>query len=256
MITEELVERIAEAVLRELERTGNLPRADDAVVSACFEHDRDDGEICCVCWGKNPEGVQEFLDAGASRFGIHLGQTVTAPTLAKYIDHTLLKPQTTKAEIEQLCKEAKEYGFASVCINPFWVPLCAQLLKGSGVKVCTVIGFPLGATSTAAKVGETQDAIRNGAEEVDMVINVGALKAGDRDTVRRDIAEVKKAAGHRILKVILETGLLTDEEKMPACHLGKAPGAASVKPPPDSGPAAPRSATLRSCAASSARRWA
>lgn len=236
MISDEMVERIARAVILELERSGELPATGDTVASACFAHDRDEGEICCVCWGSNPEGVQEFLDAGASRFGTQLGQTVTTPGLAQYIDHTLLKPQTTKAEIEQLCKEAREYRFASVCINPFWVPLCAQLLKGSGVKVCTVIGFPLGATSTAAKVAETHDAIRNGAEEVDMVINVGALKAGDHDTVRRDVSEVKKAAGRRILKVILETGLLTDEEKMAACQICKEAGADFVKTSTGFGP--------------------
>ncbi|MBI4179274.1 deoxyribose-phosphate aldolase [bacterium] len=173
---------------------------------------------------------------GATRFGTRLGEPVTAPNLAGYIDHTLLKPQTTRAEIEQLCKEAREYHFASVCVNPFWVPLCAQLLKGSGVKVCTVIGFPLGATSTAAKAAETRDAIANGAEEVDMVINVGALKAGDHDTVRRDVAEVKKAAGSRTLKVILETGLLTDEEKMIACQLCKEAGADFVKTSTGFGP--------------------
>ncbi len=236
MISEDVIERIAAAVIRELERSGGLPEAPESIGAACDAHDRDDGEICCVCWVQNPEGVQEFIDAGATRFGTQLGQPLTAPNLAGYIDHTLLKPQTTKPEIEQLCKEAREYKFASVCVNPFWVPLCVQLLKGSDVKVCTVIGFPLGATSTAAKVAETQDAIRNGAEEVDMVINVGALKAGDRDAVRRDVAEVKKAAGDRTLKVILETGLLTDEEKMIACQICKEAGADFVKTSTGFGP--------------------
>ncbi len=209
-----------------------------ALVTPCATplHGVEEGEVCGACWVQDPKGIQDFLEAGATRFGTQLGQTVTEPGLAQYIDHTMLKAQTTKPEIEQLCKEAREYKFASVCVNPFWVPLCASLLKGSGVKVCTVIGFPLGATSTAAKVAETQDAIRNGAEEVDMVIIVGALKAGDQDAVRKDVAAVKQAAANRILKVILETGLLTDEEKMIACQLCKEAGADFVKTSTGFGP--------------------
>lgn len=152
-------------------------------------------------------------------------------TLAKMIDHTLLKPDATKEKIEVLCKEALEYHFASVCINPGYVTECARLLKGSDVKVCTVIGFPLGATTTDTKVFETKNAIANGATEVDMVLNVGFLKSGDLDYVENDIRRVAEEAhrGGALLKVILETCLLSDEEKVKACELSKKAGADFVK---------------------------
>lgn len=150
--------------------------------------------------------------------------------LARMIDHTLLKPDATREQIQTLCQEALTYQFASVCVNPHWVPLAAELLKGSSVKVCTVIGFPLGATSTAAKAFEAADAIAHGAREVDMVLNIGALKSGDLDAVQQDIAVVVEAArGKALVKVILETGLLTREEKITACRLAKAAGADFVK---------------------------
>lgn len=154
----------------------------------------------------------------------------------KYIDHTLLKPETTAAMIDKLCAEAKEHDFASVCVNPYWVKRCAELLAGTDVKVCTVVGFPLGASTTAVKVAETRDAIANGATEVDMVLNVGALKSGDLETVKRDVAAVKEAAGEVLLKVILETGLLTDEEKKTACELCVQAGADYVKTSTGFGP--------------------
>jgi deoxyribose-phosphate aldolase len=151
--------------------------------------------------------------------------------LARYIDHTLLKQQSTRDQIIQLCAEAKEYHFASVCVNPTHVPLCAELLQNSDVKVCTVIGFPLGANTTATKVFETADAIQNGAQEIDMVINIGALKSGDTTLVSNDIAAIAETAhnGSAILKVIIETCLLTDEEKITACQLAKQAGADFVK---------------------------
>ncbi|MBI3005112.1 MAG: deoxyribose-phosphate aldolase [Ignavibacteriales bacterium] len=152
-------------------------------------------------------------------------------SIARMIDHTLLKPEATKQQIEELCAEAKEYAFASVCINPSFVKLCADLLRDTSVKVCTVIGFPLGATSTEAKTFETERAIRDGAREVDMVLNIGMLKSAEYDYVRNDIASVV-AAAHRqgvITKVIIETGLLTDEEKVKACALAKKAGADFVK---------------------------
>ncbi|MEN6409330.1 MAG: deoxyribose-phosphate aldolase [Anaerolineaceae bacterium] len=147
------------------------------------------------------------------------------------IDHTLLKPDATPDQIAQLCFEARKYGFASVCINPGWVSLCAQLLQGSPVKVCTVIGFPLGATASEVKAFETQNAIDHGATEIDMVINVGALKARDLDLVAKDIRGVVNVAHARgpIVKVILETVLLTDEEKTIACLIAKEAGADFVK---------------------------
>ncbi|MCX6348390.1 MAG: deoxyribose-phosphate aldolase [Candidatus Aureabacteria bacterium] len=146
------------------------------------------------------------------------------------IDHTLLKPNATRGEVEQLCAEAAAYRFASVCINPTWVELCAKLLRRSGVKVCTVIGFPLGATTTDTKAYETRNTIGQGATEVDMVINIGALKSKDYDRVKKDIAAVVRASGPQILvKVILETCLLSDEEKVQACELSKEAGADFVK---------------------------
>lgn len=150
--------------------------------------------------------------------------------IAKYIDHTLLKPEATKEQIEKLCSEAKEYDFASVCVNPHWVKLASELLAGTDVKVCTVIGFPLGATSTEAKRFETKQAIMDGATEVDMVINIGALKSGDYETVENDIrAVVEEARGKALIKVIIETSLLTEEEKVKACELSVLAGADFVK---------------------------
>ncbi len=149
--------------------------------------------------------------------------------LNKYIDHTLLKPDATKDQIEKLITEAKKYDFASVCVNPTWVATAAEGLAGTDVKVCTVIGFPLGANTSAVKAFETKDAIANGADEVDMVINIGALKAGDNQAVEADIRAVVEAANGTLTKVIIEACLLTDEEKVRACQLAQKAGADFVK---------------------------
>lgn len=149
--------------------------------------------------------------------------------LNKLIDHTLLKPEATKAQIEKLCSEAGEYDFKSVCVNPYYVKYAKELLKGSNVLVCTVIGFPLGQNTTAIKVAETKDAIKNGADEIDMVINIGALKSKDEDYVLNEIKEIRNACKGNTLKVIIETCLLTDEEKITACKLSKEAGADFVK---------------------------
>lgn len=138
---------------------------------------------------------------------------------SKYIDHTLLKADTTVEQIEKLCLEAKENDFASVCVNPYWVSYAAKLLKGTDVKVCTVIGFPLGANTTDTKVFETKDAIENGATEIDMVINIGALKQQDYQQVYHDIEMIREVSQDLILKVIIETALLNEEEKIKACEL-------------------------------------
>jgi len=189
-----------------------------------------DCSACGLCIVRTPSRVQEIVDSGASRITSSIGVKDVPLNLAKYIDHTLLKPDVNESQIRKLCEEAKEYKFASVCVNPGWVKLCAELLRGTGVKVCTVIGFPLGATSTEAKVAETIQAIKDGADEIDMVINVGALKSKNYDFVREDIRRVKQACGPNIiLKVILETCLLTDEEKIKACELSKEAGADFVK---------------------------
>ncbi|HFI0795280.1 TPA: deoxyribose-phosphate aldolase [Streptococcus suis] len=149
--------------------------------------------------------------------------------LNKYIDHTILKPETTKAQVAQILAEAKEYDFASVCVNPTWVAYAAQELKDSDVKVCTVIGFPLGANTPAVKAFETKDAIENGADEIDMVINIGALKSKNDELVFEDIQAVVAASGDKLVKVIIETCLLTEEEKVKACQLSKEAGADFVK---------------------------
>jgi deoxyribose-phosphate aldolase len=169
----------------------------------------------------------------ATRAGTPLAEArpVETPVLARMIDHTLLRPDATIAEIERLCAEALQYCFATVCVNPTHVPRCASLLRNSVVKVCAPIGFPLGATSTAAKVAEAIHAIQEGATEVDMVMNIGVLKSGDHDVVLLDIAAVHEAARERgaLTKVIIETGLLTDEEKVAACLLSADAGVEFVK---------------------------
>ena len=158
--------------------------------------------------------------------------------IAALIDHTLLRPEATAEEIRNVCREARKYGFASVCANPYWVPLVAAELAGSNVKVCTVIGFPLGASMTAAKVAETEAAISAGAQEIDMVLNIGELRGGNRDAVRDDIFAVVQTAHAlgAIVKVILETALLDDAQKIAACELAKTAGADFVKTSTGFGP--------------------
>lgn len=187
-----------------------------------------------LCVVHNKEGVRNIVGNGAARVSAGIGIADAGgieADLAGMIDHTLLKPEATTADVEKLCGEAAKFEFASVCVNPSYVPLCAKLLKGSPVKVCTVIGFPLGSTSSASKAFETEQAIRDGAQEVDMVMNVGMLKSGEYEYVENDIfAVVSTAKRYQVLtKVILETGLLTDEEKVKACILAKRAGADFVK---------------------------
>ena len=186
---------------------------------------------CC------PDRLRGVLDAGATRLGLHAAGG-PAGDVAGMIDHTLLKPDASRAEIETLCREAAEYRFASVCVNPTWVALCARLLAGSGVKVCSVVGFPLGATTADTKHYETRRAIFDGAREIDMVINVGALKSGDLRLVERDIEAVAAPCRESgaLSKVIIEAALLTDEEKITACTLAKAAGADYVKTSTGFGP--------------------
>lgn len=149
--------------------------------------------------------------------------------LNKYIDHTLLKQDATENQIDCLLSEAREYDFASVCVNPTWVKYAKKVLEGTDVKVCTVVGFPLGATTSAVKAFETQEAIQNGADEIDMVINVGALKSGNLDLVESDIRAVVESSGDKLVKVIIEACLLTDKEKVVACQLAQKAGADFVK---------------------------
>jgi deoxyribose-phosphate aldolase len=174
--------------------------------------------------------LRGYIDLGAARLGFCPEACRTPPDLAGFIDHTILKPDATSSEIEQLCREAAEYHFASVCVNPRWVPLCVSLLQGSEVAVCTVVGFPLGANETEIKALETRRAVQQGAAEIDMVIPVGALKGGDYRAVYEDIAAVRRESlGVACLKVIIEAVLLTDEEKVAACSLSRDAGADYVK---------------------------
>ena len=182
--------------------------------------------------------VQPVVNAGADRIASTLGVAPIDGSLSHMIDHTLLKPDATQDEIARLCYEARTHGFASVCVNPANVGLCAELLKDSDVLICTVVGFPLGATSIESKVFEAQKAIRDGATEVDMVINVGALKSHDYQLVHRDIASVAHVChgDGAILKVIIEAALLSDEEKVAGCQIAKVAGADFVKTSTGFGP--------------------
>jgi deoxyribose-phosphate aldolase len=222
------VEQLVEIITREV----LIALAEQEQKNALLE-----GEYCSkncaegLCVTTCFDNAGQVVSAGAERLTSTLGGIPHDMTLAGMIDHTLLKPDATPDQIAQLCFEARKYGFASVCVNPAWVPLCAQLLQGSPVKVCTVIGFPLGATAPEVKAFETQNAIDHGATEIDMVLNIGALKARDLDLVARDIRGVVQTAHARgpIVKVILETALLTDEEKTIACLIAKEAGADFVK---------------------------
>ncbi|MEZ5290258.1 MAG: deoxyribose-phosphate aldolase [Vicinamibacterales bacterium] len=197
-------------------------------------------EARCACHGWQadccPTRVQDVVDAGAVRLGMHGAKGGGA--VAGLIDHTLLKADATASDIEQLCREAAEHRFATVCVNPAWVALAARTLAGSGVGVCSVVGFPLGATTSDVKAYETRRAIVDGASEIDMVINVGALKSGHLPLVEQDIETVTAAcrACGATSKVIIEAALLTDDEKVTACTLAKAAGADFVKTSTGFGP--------------------
>jgi deoxyribose-phosphate aldolase len=228
-ITDTQAQQITQAILDALNKYA-VPLCGVAETLGCTD--------CQLCAQKCPERVRQVLDAGATRVSARTGVTVVPKDITKFIDHTLLKPEATPAEIEKLCQEAKEYHFAAVCVNPPYVKQCAQLLRGTDVDVCAVVGFPLGAHTTATKVFETQQAIADGAREIDMVINIGALKARQYDVVRDDIRAVCDAAHARgaIVKVIIEAALLTDDEKVRACELARDAGADFVKTSTGFGP--------------------
>jgi len=184
---------------------------------------------CGHCVSKRPEDVRAMVDSGAARVSASAGTTQVASDLAGMIDHTLLKPEATPEDVRKLCEEARQYGFASVCVNSSHVPRARAHLGGSQVMVCAVVGFPLGAMAPGAKAFEAREAVRNGASEIDMVMNIGALKDGDYALVQEDISKVVVASRPAKVKVILETGMLTDEEKVAACTLAKLAGAHFVK---------------------------
>lgn len=229
-----LVEQIGEEILA---RTGRVPSLPPDVEGLNIPD-----LVCPGCTQRCPQTCErkakEIVKAGACRLSASEKLTAIDPAIAGLIDHTLLKPEATRDDILKVCREARKYNFASVCINPYWVPSVAAELAGSPVKVCTVVGFPLGATSTAAKVAETEAALRVGAQEIDMVQNIGALRSGDHDAVRNDIAAVVEVT-HRaggIVKVILETALLDDNQKVMASVLAKMAKADFVKTSTGFGP--------------------
>jgi deoxyribose-phosphate aldolase len=235
---EELVDRITRIVLAELSPT-NAP-ADALAGMHAYARDRRStagtpGCGRCDAWGPCPDHcgieVAQAFSVGATRVSSSPGFCPPdASGVASRIDHTLLKPEASQKDIETLCREAAENCFASVCVNPSWVTLSAELLKDSPVKVCTVVGFPLGATLPEVKAFETRRCVQNGAREIDMVINIGALKSHDHALVERDIRAVVEACGpHVVSKVILEMTLLSQEEKIAGCSLAKAAGADFVK---------------------------
>jgi len=233
---ETLVAQIGEEILARVDRPAaaavakkgeglNLP---DQVCPGCVQR-------CVQTCARN---TKEIIAAGADRVTASDRLTKVDAAIASLIDHTILKPEATRADVTKICREARQYQFASVCVNPYWVPLVRAELAGSPVKVCTVVGFPLGATSTEAKVAETAAALRAGAQEIDMVINVGALRSGDQEAVKLDIQQVVKVSHEAgaIVKVILETALLDDNQKAVACTLAKLAGADFVKTSTGFGP--------------------
>ena len=218
-IGEELLARVSPSAVTPKKGEGlNLP---DQVCPGCVQR-------CVQTCARN---TREIIAAGASRVSASEKLTRIDPSIAALIDHTILKPEATRNDVVKICREARQYGFASVCINPYWVPLVKAELAGSPVKVCSVVGFPLGATSTEAKVCETAAALRAGAQEIDMVINVGALRSGDTDAVKNDIQSVVRVAHQAgaIVKVILETALLDDTQKTVASKIARNAGADFVK---------------------------
>jgi len=222
------IQRIAERIRQLIGPAAMSAGACSCCGSDCHGH----------CAQHGPDTVRGLLGMGAGRIGNRLGTGPLPKDVAGYIDHTALKPETTAEEVRKLCAEAAASGFATVCINPCWVKLAAECLKGSSVKVCSVVGFPLGANATETKVLEARRAIRDGAREIDMVINVGALKGRDDELVYRDIRGVVEACddGRAISKVIIETALLSDDEKVRACQAAKRARADFVKTSTGFGP--------------------
>ena len=224
---DQLVAQIGEEIIARMGNATTVPRGGEGLNLP--------GQVCPGCSQRCAQtcakNAKQIIACGACRLSASEKLTRIDPAIAMLIDHTLLRADATSADVKKICGEARQFGFASVCINPYWVPLVASELKGSTVKVCTVIGFPLGASATATKVAEAELAIQSGAQEVDMVINVGELKSGNHEAVRKDIAAVVEAS-HKlgaIVKVILETALLDDNQKAIASTLCKMASADFVK---------------------------
>lgn len=228
MDREELIAKVTDEV---------MARIGTATVPAAATGDCDPCTACGLCVDKRPEDVDSIIASGATRISATSGLGEVGNRVASMIDHTILKPEASREEITTLCEEAKLHGFASVCVNPSYVPLCAQLLRMTNVKVCTVVGFPLGANRSEVKAFETERAVSDGAQEVDMVANIGATKSRDYDLVQSDIRSVVEACRSIVVsKVIIEAALLTDEEKTKVCELAKLAGADFVKTSTGFGP--------------------
>ena len=232
-ISNEDLERIAAKISAMLGQRNNL--ASSLFPATC---DNQTCNFCGQCVEKAPEGVRKFINMGVTRVSNTPGGKGAPQDIARYIDHTLLKPDATRDDIKKLCQEALENHFAAVCINPCYVRLAKELIKDSDVKICSVVGFPLGANTSETKAMEARRAIREGAAEIDMVINIGALKSGDHQLVQRDIRAVVDACvdGSAICKVIIEAALLNDDEKIRACELSKNARAHYVKTSTGFGP--------------------
>jgi deoxyribose-phosphate aldolase len=222
-VTPAELQRLIEMIVEEVAAASAAPRSRCSCHAVASE--------CC------PDRLQGVLDAGATRVGVHAAGGAPA-SIAALIDHTLLKPDATRQEIDELCREAAQFGFATVCVNPTWVAHAARRLTGSSTGVCSVVGFPFGATTADVKAYEARRAIFDGAREIDMVINIGALKSGDLRTVERDIEGVAASCREcgALSKVIIEAALLSDDEKITACTLAKAAGADYVKTSTGFGP--------------------
>lgn len=225
---DELVELITRRVAEKLQAMGVAPSI--AAAQSCCTNSKESCTNCGQCVVKKPDAVNNIINLGAARIGASSGIASQVDVrLASMIDHTILKPEATQAELTKVCEEAIKYKFATVCVNSSNIPFVARMLKNSGVKPIAVVGFPLGAATSQAKAFEAKEAIRAGAEEIDMVINIGALKSKDYKTVYEDIKQVVEASKPYIVKVILETSNLDHDEKVIACALSKTAGAAFVK---------------------------
>jgi deoxyribose-phosphate aldolase len=227
---DDIVEVITRKVAERLQQMGVLDAAGTTAAVGCIIGDRECID-CGHCATKKPEAVRNILNSGADRIGSKTGinGSKISRELAGMIDHTLLKPDASREQLIKICDEAKQFSFATVCVNSANIPLVARQLKGSPVKPIAVVGFPLGAASSQAKAFEAKEAIRAGAEEIDMVINIGALRSKDYKLVHDDIRTVVEASKPHKVKVIIETAQLNDEEKVIACSLAKTAGAAFVK---------------------------
>jgi deoxyribose-phosphate aldolase len=227
-IGEEILSRVGNSSATAAPKKGEGLNLPDQVCPGCVQR-------CVQTCAKN---AKDIIAAGADRVSASERLTKIDPAIASLIDHTILKADATRSDVVKVCREARQYSFASVCVNPYWVPLVKAELMGSPVKVCTVVGFPLGATSTEAKVAETAAALRAGAQEIDMVINVGALRSGDHEAVKVEIQEIVRVShgAGAIVKVILETALLDHNQKAVACTLCKLAGADFVKTSTGFGP--------------------